>query len=377
MKINIARYLGAMLLILFMEGCSFSAPYTINDKDLLQYAKAEEDIYVGMEKMDFLTNYMNVQCNNIISFEDMVFIKNTGYQYINGEYHLSGKNLTDYLPEEDRAELLELIENHVWRILQSKNTIIYTTNKLPEGYKVTLVDFPTGEIKGSSILPAEMQCVYEDKLYYIYSRKNNLGNEIYVIEYLDCNDFSKHEIYSNDSALGQMMVRSDGAIVFAVSDEGYYIIDAEGNLKLLHETIEDRLKHAKEQFYMFDSNGLLFWIEYYNHATEMLFLEENGLLHRLKINDMKNEIVFSGGILIHDGSEANLYPHQYETREVEDLSIEEEIIQTSPLRKFQIIDIKYTKSDFKLIDAYYQNQIIWWLWADSNDKLIVTKLSLE
>ncbi|MCM1233637.1 MAG: hypothetical protein NC489_26280 [Ruminococcus flavefaciens] len=368
---------------------------TINgeDQDMLstenmqqEDRKPEEDsgISKGTERIEIATDcrisnfyYMNWQNSEILSFGDILFVRNTEYLFEDGEYYLSGKRLTDYLPEEDQEELLALIENHVWRILQSDHTIIYSLDRGQGEYCVTLVDFPAKEVKCSRILPGEIQCVYDSKLYYISTNESDDGRTLHTIEYLDCNDFTSHAIYSTENVIGQMMVREDGAIAFAEDVGGYFVIDEEGNINRIHEAIPERLGFAKEQFYRFDDAGLWFWIEYYNHAMELIRLEENGELRRIKSNGASNELALKQGMLIYDGNEAKLYPYQYETMAVEGLTMRGEIIWDSFLQQYQIIDSTYLDSGYKLTDYYYQNQTIWWLWKNEEENLIVTKVDLN
>lgn len=376
--------------ILFMTGCSNSEHLIINNKDQdalltvnLQQSNMETedeydmDISVKSERLNTVTNHMNWQDNDILSFENILFLRNTEYKYEDGEYHRSGKKLTDYLPEEDQKKLLESITNNTWRILQSNNAVIYSIYEAPEEYRVTFVDFPTGEILCSCILPAEIQCVYEKKIYYISTKEDRDGIKIYSIEYLNCDDQTSHVIYSTPNILGQMMVREDGDIAFAEYDGGYYIIDADGNLEQLHEPIKDRLSFAKEQFCMFDDTGLYFWIEYYNKAMELIHIDNDGTLYRLRSDFTQNEIVLNQGMLIYDKNEANLYPHQYETMDISDLPMREEINWPPPLKKYQIIDLVYINSGFSLINKYYYKNTIWWLWKDNDERLIITKSVLE
>lgn len=373
-----------------MTGCSNSEHLIIKNENQdalftenLQQSKSimeiedDMDISVKLERLNTVTNHMNWQDNDILSFENILFLRNTEYLYEDGEYHLSGKKLTDYLPEEDRNKLLALIENHTWEILQSNNMVIYSIYQGLDEYRVTFVDFPTGEIICSCIIPAEIQCVYENKLYYISTNKDDNGQKLYTIEYLDCDDQTSHVVYSTPNIIGQMMVKEDGDIAFAEYDGGYYIIDADGNIKQLHETINERLSFAKEQFYMFDDTALYFWIEYYNKSMEMICIENDGTLYRLRSNFTHNEIVLKQGVIIQDKNEAELYPYQYETVDISDLQMREEIKWSPLLQKYQIIDLRYMDAGFKMIDYYYRDQTIWWLWKDDDERLIITKSVLE
>lgn len=329
------------------------------------------------EKIKIKTNFCNTQNSTFFCFEDDIFVRNTGYQYRGGKFCLSEKKLTDYLPEEDRKELSALLENGVeGTVLQSDNILIYSRKQKSGEYKITCVEFPTGMVKGNYVLPSRVECVYEDKLYYMPERVNATGETYYTIEYLDCADSTNRVVYTSDDALGQMMIREDGSIAFATYEDGYFIVDREGNIEKLHEAIKERDRDAKELFERFDNTGLYFWIEYYNHATELIKITEDGSLSRIRSEALYNEVVIDDGIIFFEGCVAKLYPYQYETLLVDRLPSREERVWNSPLEEYQILDVSYQEEGYTLIDYVYRDNTIWWL-CKKDDTIIVTKIRFE
>lgn len=367
----------SILIVIFVTGCSKQEFPVAGSNNQDTNMTEEVDSKLSSEKLVVETNFCNRQNRNIFCFENIIFVGNKGYRYEDGKYSLSAEKLTDYFPEEDREQLSGLLENNVeGTILQSNNILIYEVKQAPGEYRITFVDFPTGEIKGSYILPAHMECVFEEKLYYMAERENAEGAKYYTLEYLDCNNLTSHVLYTSDKAFGQMMVRGDGAVAFATYEDGYYLIDAGGNIRLLHKAIEERYNYAKEIFELFDDTGLYFRIEYYNHAMELIKLSEDGSMYRIKSDALYNEQAVNGGMLIYEGNVAKLYPYQYETLEVDRLQFREEIVRDSPLNEYQIIDSLYQEEGYQLMDYVYQNDIVWWIW-EKDDTMIITKTVVD
>ncbi len=338
----------------------------------------ETEDTVPLEKLDIATNYDNRQNSIVFCHGDTIFVGNIGYRYEDGKYYPNEEKLTDYMREADRERLADLLENNVvGEVLHNNDMIVYTIPQGSDKYLVVMVDFSTGEVKASRILPTYIECIYEEKLYYMPARKTEEGEICYTIEYLDCNDFTNHVVYTAEQPLGQMMVREDGAIAFATYEDGYYIIDADGNIRQLHGAIEGKYIYAKEIFQYFDGTGLCFCIEYDNHAMELLKLSEDSTLYRIRTNLAYNEIAVDEGMLVYEGNKATLYPHQYETLEIDRLSFREEVVWDSPLAEYDIIDASYLEEGYKVIHYYYQNNTVWWIWQNTDGTIIVTKTVID
>lgn len=344
-----------------------------NSQEYKQRIAYIEEYSLKSEKIMAQTNYMNRRDCNLLIFDDVIFLRNTEYRYKDGEYKLTGKKLTDYIPVEDRESMNDLFRDHSAHVLQNKNCIIYSLyDKEVDEYRTVVIDFPTGKVRGSFILQEEICAVYDNRAYY---KAMDEETGYYSLEYLDCNDFTSHTLYSTENYLNSMMVRADGMIIFGEEGSGFFIIDTEGNVKKIHDAIPNRKLYAKEMFNRFDDSGLYLFIEYYT-GEENARLTENGELFRIRDNCTQNNLELPQGILVREGNRAALYECQKETCPVKDLRIRGEVVWTSPLQEYEIIEQKYLDAGYEMVFDYYQNDTVWWLWRDAKEQLIVTKTEI-
>lgn len=99
-------------------------------------------------------------------------------------------------------------------------------------------------------------------------------------------------------------------------------------------------------FNRFDDSGLYLFIEYYT-GEENARLTENGELFRIRDNCTQNNLELPQGILVREGNRAALYECQKETCPVKDLRIRGEVVWTSPLQEYEIIEQKYLDAGYE------------------------------
>lgn len=92
-----------------------------NSQEYKQRIAYIEEYSLKSEKIMAQTNYMNRRDCNLLIFDDVIFLRNTEYRYKDGEYKLTGKKLTDYIPVEDRESMNDLFRDHSAHVLQNKN----------------------------------------------------------------------------------------------------------------------------------------------------------------------------------------------------------------------------------------------------------------
>ncbi len=376
-----------IFLMAFLVGCSSQENPTIESADDSDYITerlqeeyvSEEALVIKSEKLTFPTNYTIKGREGIYLIGDYLFYGNTGYEYKDGAYHLSEKKLTDYLPKEDQEVVASYLENgHYDIVWQSNQTIIYA-NKASAGEKqITVLEVPSGEIKGTFFVDGWLKGIYEEKLYYCTAQLDDAGQAYYAAEYIDCNDFSRHVVFcSADNKVVQILVREDGAIAFLVANEGYYIADKEGNVRLLHENLEGRLWYALEMFHRFDYTGLYFWIEYDDYPMQYMNVTEDGKVYRIRQWQGDSYRFLNQGVLVYDGNKAYLYPNQYETAEAGKHWHHEDRVWEPLLAEYEILDDSYWEKGYRLDRYFYEDDIMWWFWKNNKDELIVTKTFFE
>lgn len=348
--------------------------HEMDNSETEEHDSEDMDDMIHSEKLILDTNYRISRYDTIFVFDDVIFIRNHGYQYIDGRYCSTGEKLTDYILLEDRDDISELLENGVISVaFQSGNLIICKEYLgIDRGYRITFIEFPNREIKGSYIIHGYMHTVYKEKVYYVAENKNELGETFYTMEYLDMNDFSTHVIYSSEKYISDIMAREDGAIAFLVYDEGCFIMDSDGNIQHLHEQNEISWHHP-EIIEKFDETGVFLWVEYY-YNSEWNRITMDGSMYRIR--NRLNDIVTDVGMVEVENYEAKLYPFEYETWTVDQMDESDLPARNAPLKEYQILDEAHQEQGYSLMDYICQDETIWWIW-EYEDELFITKTELD